>query len=259
MKKPRMMVSRKDQSVPPRRAFTLIELLVVIAIIAILAALLLPALARAEEQAKLARCRSNLGQIGLVFQLYRDDNKDRFPPIGRPPNWVSFQYGGGDPDGLSITGNALSAKDRPLWPYIKAGRTFECPADPGGDDGVVYRSTYLHIGTSYKYNDQPWSLNRQTPDPLAGKSFSWVSDPTRFVLLHEPPALPFGTDTWAVWHFRRGSSAYASGAEIHQKVVSPILFVGGHVKVLDFTKAVKSPYPSDPTADCVWYQPYPSN
>lgn len=118
---------RVDRRVPGAAAFTLIELLVVITIIAILAALLLPALAQAKEKARVVACLSNLRQMGTAIQMYAHDQEDELVAIEfAKRNGAEFEQGWPN---LLVLGGYIEAERSPTF-YDMPSRpsVFQCPS-----------------------------------------------------------------------------------------------------------------------------------
>jgi len=148
-------------------AFTLIELLVVIAIIAILAAMLLPALAGAKIKAQGIQCMSDGKQMNLAWTMYSGEYNDLLVPNGSGGNWVPSSPG--LDWGTSTANTDLAALVDPtalLSPFIRNPRIYKCPADTGqAQNGERVRSLALNASLGGKPTDVK-------SDPQ-GRVFTW--------------------------------------------------------------------------------------
>jgi prepilin-type N-terminal cleavage/methylation domain-containing protein len=228
-----------------KQGFTLIELLVVIAIIAILAALLLPALARAKQKARTVECINNERQLSLAAALYAHDNNDLLVPNnysssgggltpGNPATWVAgvmYQNSDGTNRNLLVDPRfALFA------PYISPTASYHCPEDRstahlGGHDYPVLRSYALneyvgwndsshlaagpagHIFRKLTQIDGPTPAQLFTFLDVNPKSICWPF----FGVFLDPPGAEKFFHYPAIYHNQRAVLSFAdSHAETHR-------------------------------------------
>ena len=151
-----------------KSAFTLIELLVVIAIIAILAAMLLPSLARAKSQAKSIACVNHLKQLSVIWFLYADDNTERLALNGdgsRAPNWISGSFEGTPADNTN-TFLLFDPKYSVFGPYLRAIEIYHCPEDKST---VAFAGHKFPVVRSYGMNSHVgWQGDVYRDNPVPG-------------------------------------------------------------------------------------------
>ena len=231
-----------------KRAFTLIELLVIIASIAILAALLLPALSSAKARTQRTACLNNLKQINIAVQLYAGDNDDTLPAV------PITQADGMETNSFEIVYKGLVKKYAGLQgPSSPKDKLFACPADTFFYNDWTFVADSWHNQwysdfSSYGYNgsggeiDTPPTLPGQSVLPgLFGRKLASIKDPIKTVLLFELAAgYPFA------WHEPQQIPSGFSGVNGSMNMIS---FADGHVDYIRMYSNI------DYFMATIWYDP----
>jgi prepilin-type N-terminal cleavage/methylation domain-containing protein/prepilin-type processing-associated H-X9-DG protein len=261
-----------------RAAFTLIELLVVIAIIAILAAMLLPALSKAKQKGQQAYCINNTKQLALAMQIYIGDSSDVYAGAAsantygfHKEDWIYWRAGANMPNLPDNTPATLNKS--PMIAVLGTGgstNTFRCPMDTYDAD----RTTYAQSGDGpygYSYEFTSYNINNGANQGFTSiidlnnniyrfKSVQVRSPGTKMMVVEpvaalrpndEPDIERANGSTWVVqcgrWQpFNSGVTAVNNYLSIRHSKKSDAAFADGHVEAVGQNYATNQMY-SNPT------------
>lgn len=226
-----------------RNGFTLIELLVVIAIIAILMAVLIPALNVAKEQARGIACMSNQKTMGLAYVMYAGDNDSstcggmaRWAPINGVPPWVMppLDYSGGKivqmgSGNVTLEQRYNGLRAGALFPYVKDVGAYHCPGDTRLRQGTSNGRELQHlIYRSYSVTD--YLRATETRDPKKLTDFKNAASKMLFVedIYDGPGSVNHNQDAWS---YNPGTNSLWDPLGVFHSNSATFSFMDGHAAV----------------------------